>query len=198
MSSTTSAKPRLPAADRRELIELEATRLFGLHGYAATRLEEVATAAGVTKPMVYRHFASKKELYLALLRRHQDDLPTFIPSVPPDPDASLDQRLGAILDGWLDYARANSSSWLIIFRDKTGDQEIEAARAAVNDRATEVLAEFMAELVPRLPRSLVEPSAEFLSHGLAGVVLWWTDNPGVPKAVVHAAATRMCVATLRE
>lgn len=173
-------------------------RLFGLHGYAATRLEEVATAAGVTKPMVYRHFASKKELYLALLRRHQDDLPTFIPSVTPDPNASLDQRLGAILDGWLDYARANSSSWLIIFRDKTGDPDIEAARTAVNDRATEVLAEFMVEVRPSLPRVLVEPSAEFLSHGLAGVVLWWADNPGVPKAVVHAAATRMCVATLRE
>ena len=51
---------------------------FGRRGYAAARIEDIARAAGVTKPIVYRHFESKKGLYLALLRKHETDLPTFV------------------------------------------------------------------------------------------------------------------------
>lgn len=68
---------RIAGDERRELIALAAGRLFAVNGYADTRMEDVATAAQVTKPIVYRHFDSKKDLYLALLARHEDDLPTF-------------------------------------------------------------------------------------------------------------------------
>src|SRR4051795_8352795 len=71
---------RLPVAERRELITEAAGRLFGERGYAGTRLEDIAAAAGVTKPVVYRHFDSKKSLYLALLERHRADLGGFLPA----------------------------------------------------------------------------------------------------------------------
>jgi hypothetical protein len=51
----------------------EAGRLFARDGYAGTRLDDVAAAAHVTKPIVYRHFESKKALYLALLDKHEAD-----------------------------------------------------------------------------------------------------------------------------
>ena len=69
---------------RRLLIQREAGRLFARSGYAATTLDDIAAAAGVTKPMVYRHFASKKALYLALLAKHENDLPTFFERIDPD------------------------------------------------------------------------------------------------------------------
>ena len=183
--------------ERCERIMLEAGRLFGRLGYGATRLDDVAAAAGVTKPMVYRHFGSKKDLYIALLRRHEADLPTFIESVDVPVGATQRETVDAILDGWLDYARENSFSWLIIFRDKTGDPEIEAARRSVNTRAQQILAAFIRDLSPGLTAELVEPMAEFLTRGLAGLVLWWADHPDVSKSIVHATATRVTVATLR-
>ncbi len=198
MGAAVAVKLRMRGPKRRELIELEAGRLFGRLGYSATRLEDVAAAAGVTKPMVYRHFGSKKALYIALLRRHEADLPTFINDVELTPGMSHEEFIGAILDGWLDYAHENAFSWLILFRDKTGDPEIEAARVRVNARAHEILTDFTKRLAPKLAPELVEPSAEFLTRGLAGLVLWWADHPGVRKSVVHAAATRICVATLNE
>ncbi|MDQ3759755.1 MAG: TetR/AcrR family transcriptional regulator [Actinomycetota bacterium] len=195
MELGTRTRKRLRPEERRELIELEARRLFGRHGYAATRLEDVASAAGITKPMVYRHFASKKDLYQTLLRRHERDLSTFI-----GPDAlaveSPAAAIEAILGPWLDYADENSDSWLIIFRDKTGDAEIERARVSVNRRATEVLAAFLREMSPDLDPELVEPTADFLRTGLAGLILWWIDHPSVPKKVVQTTATRACLAVL--
>ncbi|MEJ7876675.1 MAG: TetR/AcrR family transcriptional regulator [Solirubrobacterales bacterium] len=197
MGGAVAAKARMQGPERRELIALEAGRLFGRLGYGATRLDDIAAAAGVTKPIVYRHFGSKKDLYIALLRRHEADLPTFI-DVELTPGMTHEEFIGSILDGWLDYAHENSWSWLILFRDKTGDPEIEAARVRVNARAHEILTDFTRRMAPKLSPELVEPSAEFLTRGLAGLVLWWADHPGVRKAVVHAAATRICVATLRE
>jgi AcrR family transcriptional regulator len=198
MEGAIGGKPRMRGPKRRELIELEAGRMFGKLGYSATRLDDVAAAAGVTKPMIYRHFGSKKALYIGLLRRHEADLPTFIEDIELAPGLTHEEFIGSILDGWLDYAHENSWSWLILFRDKTGDPEIEAARVRVNARAHEILTDFTKRMAPKLAPELVEPSAEFLTRGLAGLVLWWADHPGVPKSVVHTAATRICVATLRE
>lgn len=54
---------RMPREQRRaQLLEL-ATGLFSEHGFQGTSMDEIATAAGVTKPVLYQHFASKEELY---------------------------------------------------------------------------------------------------------------------------------------
>jgi len=58
---------RLPAAARREQLLAVALEAFAQEGFHGTSMNDVAEAAGVTKPVLYQHFASKRELYLALL-----------------------------------------------------------------------------------------------------------------------------------
>jgi AcrR family transcriptional regulator len=53
-------------ARRRQLFDVALT-LFAEHGYSATTMDDIAEAAGVTKPLVYQHFDSKRALYLELL-----------------------------------------------------------------------------------------------------------------------------------
>lgn len=60
--------PRLPAAERRRQLLDVALEAFGTEGFHATSMNDVAEAAGVTKPVLYQHFGSKRELYLELLR----------------------------------------------------------------------------------------------------------------------------------
>jgi AcrR family transcriptional regulator len=176
------------AADRRALLMREAGRLFAQHGYAGTRLDDIAAAANVTKPMIYRHFDSKQALYMALLTKHRDDLPTFV----EQPDG-----VRPILERWLDYVRENQHAWLMLFRDSSGDDEIKEMRREVNLRAREVLVGFIGGLAgPRIPPEQVEPTAELLSMGLAGMVLWWIDHPDVPKAVLVEAAARITEAAV--
>jgi AcrR family transcriptional regulator len=58
---------RLSAPERREQLLGVARDVFARQGFHATAMNDVAEAAGVTKPVLYQHFASKRHLYLELL-----------------------------------------------------------------------------------------------------------------------------------
>ena len=64
---TAAGNVRLPAAERRRQLLDEALEVFAARGFHATSMSDVAEAAGVTKPVLYQHFASKRHLYLELL-----------------------------------------------------------------------------------------------------------------------------------
>jgi len=61
------APTRLPAAERRLALVETAVRVFSEGSYRGTTTAEIARAAGVSEPILYRHFASKRDLYLAAL-----------------------------------------------------------------------------------------------------------------------------------
>ena len=64
---------RLPAAKRREQLLDSAADLFATHGYARATTSQLARAAGVTEPIIYRHFDSKRALFVALIERTGED-----------------------------------------------------------------------------------------------------------------------------
>ena len=64
---TSVVSPRLPAAERRLALIETAIRVFSDGSYRGTTTSEIARAAGVSEPILYRHFASKRDLYLAAL-----------------------------------------------------------------------------------------------------------------------------------
>ncbi len=59
--------PRLPAPERRQAVLDTACRIFSDGSYQGTTTAEIARESGVSEPILYRHFASKRELYLACL-----------------------------------------------------------------------------------------------------------------------------------
>ena len=65
---------RLPAAERRDQLLAVALDVFASQGFHATSMNDIAAAAGVTKPVLYQHFPSKRGLYLELLRDVGDRL----------------------------------------------------------------------------------------------------------------------------
>ena len=60
-------KLRLPAAERRQAIVEAAMTVFSTGSYSGATTAEIARAAGISEPILYRHFASKRELYFACL-----------------------------------------------------------------------------------------------------------------------------------
>lgn len=172
-----------------------AGRLFGQHGYEATRLDDIAAAAGVTKPILYRHFDSKKGLYLALLERHREDLASFAGAIPAEGAPS--ERLRAVLEVWVAYVEVHSYAWKMLFRDTGGGSDVQAFRVEVNARARAVLVELIRSLseVPIPPREL-DPLAELMSMGMASLVLWWMDNPDVSRRAIIDAMTRVWLGIL--
>lgn len=61
------ATARLPADERRATIVAAALEVFGSSSYAGSTTAEIARVAGVSEPIIYRHFESKRELWLACL-----------------------------------------------------------------------------------------------------------------------------------
>ncbi|MFC5139604.1 TetR/AcrR family transcriptional regulator [Actinomycetospora rhizophila] len=73
--AAAAARPgALAPASRREALLAAATRLFGEHGYPAVGLGDIGAAAGIAGPSVYRHFATKTDLLLAVLYRGNEAL----------------------------------------------------------------------------------------------------------------------------
>jgi AcrR family transcriptional regulator len=181
---------RLPVPERRAVIVEAAGRLFGERGYEATRLDQVAAAAGVTKPVLYRHFDSKKALYLALLERHRDDLGAFAAAIPAHGPA--EDRLRAVLEVWFAYVEAHSYAWKMLFRDSGGGPEVQRFRLEVHARARAVLVEMIRSLSEAaIPRRELEPLAELMSMGMASLALWSIDNPVASRRAIVDAMTRV-------
>ena len=182
-----ATRQRLQPSERRRLLEEAAGRLFAERGYDGTTLSDIAAAADVTKPMLYRHFDSKKALYLGLLEKHRDDLPRFVERAAASPPES---RLEALLDTWLSYVQEHGYAWKMIFRDRTGDAQIQAFRHEVQARARVVMAALV-ESESDATAEEVEPLAEFLRSGGAGLALWWLEHPEVPRRAVLGVLTRI-------
>jgi AcrR family transcriptional regulator len=187
----TTVRKRLSSEERRATIVEAAGRLFGERGYDATRLDDIAAAAGVTKPILYRHFDTKRALYLALLERHRDDLASFAAMIDAE-EGTRDERLRAVLEVWLTYVEAHSYAWRMLFRDTGGGPEVEAFRLEVHARARAVLVGIIRTLseVP-IPRRELEPLAELMSMGMASVVLWWMETPSASRGAVLGAIARV-------
>jgi AcrR family transcriptional regulator len=73
MTETRPVVRRLPAEERRQAIVRAALRVFTSASYAGATTAEIAREAGVSEPVLYRHFASKRDLWLACLDAAWDE-----------------------------------------------------------------------------------------------------------------------------
>lgn len=99
--SDVSMSTRLPGHERRAQLLEQALALFGAKGFHDTSVLDIATAAGVTKPVVYQHFASKEELFAAVLAAAANRLGTVTEKALANATSAREQvefGLGAILD----------------------------------------------------------------------------------------------------
>ena len=74
MAATSPTRQLLPREERQASILQAAARAFARTGFASTSMDDVATEAGISRLIVYRHFGSKEELYRAVLDQVRDRL----------------------------------------------------------------------------------------------------------------------------
>ncbi len=105
MSVTERKKTRLSAEERRAAIAKAAVRLFAEKGFRGTTTRELAAAVGVTEPVLYQHFATKSDLYTAIIEaicrdrdRDRDDLLELASRA--ENDEAFFTRLGELILEW--------------------------------------------------------------------------------------------------
>jgi AcrR family transcriptional regulator len=140
------APGRMRKADRKRQLLAHAKQLFLTHGYQNTTTEKIAQAAGVTEPVLYRHFESKKALFLEVLQEIRAATVQrwqSLSTATADPLA----KLHAIADMYLGSTREHALEFRIMHRAllDSDDQEIGACLRAFYLDNEAVLAQVIGE-----------------------------------------------------
>jgi AcrR family transcriptional regulator len=182
----------MTAQQRREVIERAAADVFAERGYHGASMDEIARRSGVSAPVVYDHFASKRALHVALLERHYAELRDVWREhlAGGDPVA---QRMPRAFDAWFAYVETHPYAARMLFRDTTGDPEIAALHAEVQARSRAAALPFLArepgaENIAGADAEAMEMAWEVFRAVLQGLALWWNEHPDVPREQVVATA----------
>ncbi len=141
---------RLPAARRREQLLEVALHVFASRGFHQTSMNDVADAAGVTKPVLYQHFTSKRALYLELLELVSHRLMAVIDEATGSAGGPREQVENG-LRAYFHFVVDSADEYRLMFGGGTR-------------RDTE-----FAQEAARLERSIAEVIARLITvHGLAG------------------------------
>ncbi|PAX90781.1 TetR family transcriptional regulator, partial [Streptomyces albidoflavus] len=196
METTQRTAEQRAAQRRRELLDA-ADRVVLRDGPGAS-MNAIAAEAGITKPILYRHFGDKGGLYSALAKRHTDAL---LASLRAALDAPADrrQRVEATLDTYLAAIEARPQVYRFLMHPAEGepvaggDTAFDAGRhsSPLLRLMGEELAEVIAERVDLGPRG--GELARAWGHGIVGMMHaagdWWlSERPCDRAALVSALA----------
>lgn len=153
---------RLPASERRDQLLAVAVEVFARQGFHATSMNDVAVAAGVTKPVLYQHFGSKRELYLELLsavgQRVLDAIRTATAGAV-SPHAQVEQGFAA----YFRWVADNDDGFRLLFGGGARrDEEFAGAVRAVE-------AEIARAIAPLIAADIEPDHRRTLAYGLVGL-----------------------------
>ncbi|MFC9896208.1 TetR/AcrR family transcriptional regulator [Nocardia sp. NPDC127579] len=114
---------RLTPDERRQQLVDTGAGLFAARQYAEVLMEDVAAAAGISRALLYRHFPSKRDLFVAVYQQASEQLLVVTEFDPAQP---LPAQLIAGLDAHLDYFEANPQAVLAANRVLATDPTVQA------------------------------------------------------------------------
>lgn len=179
LADSTTRKPvrrggRLPRGERREQLLEAASEVFVDRGYHAASMDEIADRAGVSKPVLYQHFSSKLDLYLAVLAQHVEIL---VSSVRQALRTTTDNRhrLRAAVQAFFDFIEHDSQGYRLIFQN---DHVAEPQVAAQVKVATDACTDAVFDLISR-DSGLEAHRSRMIAVGLVGISVdcarYWLD-----------------------
>ncbi len=171
---------RLPAAERREQLLDRAAELFSERGYARATTSELAKAAGVTEPIIYRHFKSKRDLYVALIERTGRET---LAQWEADLDGAADpaDRLRRLL-GDNPMVSAKGKGPYRVFLQSISEVDDESIHAAVSEHIASVHAFIAREI------SAAQEARQVTDKFSADVIAWMLLHMGMGYGVMSAMA----------
>jgi AcrR family transcriptional regulator len=105
---------RLPAEQRRRQLLDVACSVFATNGFHATSMDDVASAAGVTKPVLYQHFPSKRALFIELLENVGHELLGLLAEATAAATTGR-ERVEAGFAAYFSFVTGNEAAFLVLF-----------------------------------------------------------------------------------
>ena len=168
---------RLPRDERRAQLLAAAQEVFVANGYHGAAMDEIAETAHVSKPVLYQHFPSKRELYLALLDSHLEALTELMLGAMSSTTDNK-ERVQAVMRAYFRFIDSDDQAHRLVFEsDLINDADVSSRLETFNKTFAEAIARIIAEDT-KLP--LLE--AQLLGRGLAGMAQvsarYWLETDG--------------------
>lgn len=157
-----AAPKRLPAGKRRQQLLDVALSLFATKGYNATTMDDIAETAGVTKPLLYQHFASKRALYMELV----DSVATTMLSAIGDATkaaASPRQQVEGGFAAYFDLVVTHAHAFQLLFGSATPDDP------EISDMLRHVEDVLAAAISPLIDAGLDDDHRQLLAYAVVGM-----------------------------
>jgi AcrR family transcriptional regulator len=184
-------RARLQVDERRaQLVEL-GLKLFSERSYDDLSIDDIASAAGISKGLLYHYFSSKRDFYAATVRSAAESLlaRTDPAGEGPDPEALL-----AALDQYLLFAEEHASAYVALMRSGVG-HDADVAAIVEDTRAR-----FVARLAARLGLAEMVPRVRLALRGWVGFVegssLDWLARRDLPREDLRDLLAQILLATL--
>ena len=181
MALTDGRSVRMPRPERRRQLLEAAQEVFVARGYHAAAMDDIAERAGVSKPVLYQHFPSKLDLYLALLDVHGETLVSTVRGAMADTNENSD-RVQRTMQAYFDFVDGQGEAFRLVFESDLRNDPAVAERMLKVERAcSSAIAEtIMADT------GVSREEAELLAVGLTGMGeiaarYWLSSKRAVPK-----------------
>jgi len=156
---------RLPAPERRQQLLVTAQALFARLGYRDASMNDIAEAAGVTKPVLYQHFGSKRDLFGEVLAQLSAELRNAVRAAVEDattvgPRAQVEAGFAA----WFGWVDCNRDGFSVLFDSEVRrDEEFAEVVARVSRMMADTVAEYL------VAEGLDADRRRLLAYGIVGM-----------------------------
>jgi AcrR family transcriptional regulator len=181
---SSTPRKRLTGEERRAAILDAALAVFAERGYHASSIDDIAREGGISKALIYEHFASKQDLYAELLEQHAGELFSALAEAISEAGRSASARLTVGFDAFYGFVEDHRVAWRMLFREATDPEAV-----AVLDRITAEVTGFVAGVIAEDPgvrrgdadSDGVQVIAQLLVGALQSLATWWSDHQDLPR-----------------
>ena len=176
---------RLPAPQRREAILDAAASLFAELPAEAVSMSDIVRSAGVSRPVVYDHFKTKRELVVALIERHHQTVIDSLAALAAAGGVTDEAGYREVLAGILEHCERDPAGWRLLCAGPSADPIVAAVQRRTRDEVLALTVETLK--VPDANLAI----AEALRNAINGLFGWRREHPDVTHGQLIDAAVQL-------
>lgn len=199
MARSNAGTKGVPRLEREDQILTIASEVFATESFAATNIQAVAQAAGISKPLIYNYFGSKDGLFLACIERAGEIVADEVERIANEDTVGIERGMRTI-EGMFNVLEDQRHLWRL-FYDRTAPTTGPVADAVnhYTERITKLADEGVAELMA-LSGNTDQLDVSAMTAVWMGIVdslmRWWVEHPDQSAAAMTERSGRLLVAIL--
>ncbi len=172
----------MPRTLRRAQLLESALDVFVAQGYHAAAMDDIAERAGVSKPVLYQHFPSKLELYLALLDTASDQVVDGVREALASTSVNK-ERVAATTEAFYAYVADAGGAFRLVFEsDLTSEPAVRERVDRVTRQCADAIAEVIADDTGFPPEASRLLAVALVGMSQVSARYWLSDNGGLPQS----------------